>query len=74
VTRTLWPALTQSPKARHITSRPVDAATSASIDLLDRGLTIFEVRVLEQSHQVAVIARMDLAVDPKWFQKHNFSR
>ena len=42
---------------------PVDAATSARVDVLDRGLSIFEVRVLEQSHQLAVIAGVDLAVD-----------
>jgi hypothetical protein len=36
---------------------------SARIDLLDGGLPVLEVRVLEQSHQLAVIASVALTVD-----------
>lgn len=41
----------------------VDAAPGARVDVFDGGLPIFEVRVLEQSCQLAVISGVDFAVD-----------
>ena len=42
---------------------PVDAAPGARVDVFDGGLAIFQVRVLEQSRQLAVIAGVNFAVD-----------
>ena len=62
-------AIASVPSAMPAKIAPVDSATCARVDVLDGSLSIFEVRVLEQSHQFAVIARVDLTVDQ---QRHAF--
>jgi hypothetical protein len=48
-------------QAHHLSA--VDSPARTSINVLNGGLSIFEVRVLEQAYQLAVIACMDLAIN-----------